>query len=77
MAQDISLNELDKLIASYYGKYVSINNRDEEADKVSIRIAKLLSDDSFSLSFRQYLFIHKYFFDGLLDNIGELRTYNF
>ena len=43
----------------------------------SIRIAKIISDDAFTFTVGQLLTIHKELFDGIIDNAGELRTYNF
>ena len=74
---EITLNELDKLIDSYYKKKQNIADRSEEADKVAIRIAKIISEDSFTFSVGQLMTIHKELFDGLLYHPGKLRTYNF
>ena len=48
----------------------------EEADKVSQRIAKLLSEKSFSFTSKEYLAIHKKLFQGIYDKAGEIREYN-
>ena len=48
----------------------------EEADKVSQRIAKLLSERSFSFTSKEYLAIHKKLFQGIYDKAGEIREYN-
>ena len=74
---EISLDELDKIINSYYKTKPKTKERNDEADKVSIRIAKLISDDSFTFTVGQLLTIHKYLFNGILKNSGKLRTYNF
>lgn len=74
---EISLDELDSIIASYYKNKPSLEERAEEADKIAIRIAKILSEDSFSFTVGQLLTIHNILFDGLLDHPGELRKYNF
>ena len=74
---DISLEELDRVITSYYENKSNNQNRSEEADKVSIRIAKIISDDSFTFSVGQLVSIHHMLFKDILDNAGKLRTYNF
>ena len=74
---DITLEELDKLISSYYQSKPKDGDRTEEADIVSVRIAKILSGDSFTFTVGQLRTIHKTLFDGLLEHPGELRRYNF
>ena len=74
---EISLEELDATINSYYAHKAGEEERNEEADKVSIRIAQIIADDSFTFTVGQLLSIHKRLFDGLLYKPGTLRTYNF
>ena len=56
---EISLDELDNIVSSYYANKHSNENRSEEADKISIRIARLISEDSFVFTVGQLLTIHK------------------
>ena len=51
-------------------------DRTEEADKVSARIAVILSEKAFSLTSNEYLAIHRKLFDGLYPNAGRIRDYN-
>jgi len=74
---EISLEELDSIISSYYKSKPDIEDRTEEADKISIRIAKIISEDSFTFTVGQLLTIHRVLFDGLLEYAGEMRKYNF
>jgi fido (protein-threonine AMPylation protein) len=74
---EISLDELDAIISSYYESKPKTEIRTEEADKIAIRIAKIISEDSFTFTVGQLLTIHKVLFDGLLEHPGELRKYNF
>lgn len=74
---EISLDELDDIVSSYYASKPSVEGRSEEADKISIRIARLISEDSFTFTVGQLLTIHKTLFDGVLEHPGQLRTYNF
>ena len=74
---EISLSELEEIITSYYKNKPSDDNRSEEADVVATRIAKLLSDDSFTFSVGQLISIHKQLFSGIYGHAGKLRTFNF
>ena len=74
---EISLDELDEIINSYYENKPSSSGRSEEADKVSIRIGQLISEDSFTFTIGQLLSIHRTLFEGILRHPGELRTFNF
>lgn len=74
---EITLDELEEIITSYYQSKPPVIERSEEADKISIRIARLISDDSFSFTVGQLLTIHRLLFDGVLEHPGELRGYNF
>ncbi|MCQ2795409.1 MAG: Fic family protein [Bacilli bacterium] len=74
---EISLKELDETINSYYKIQSNRGDRTEEADKISIRIAKIISEDSFTFSIGQLLTIHQNLFEGILKQPGKIRTYNF
>lgn len=74
---EISLDELDDIVSSYYKNKPAVGERNEEADKISIRIAKLISEDAFTFTVGQLLTIHRILFDGVLEHPGQLRTYNF
>ena len=51
-------------------------DRTEEADKVAVRIAKLLSEKAFSFTPNEYISIHKKLFAGIYGHAGNLRDYN-
>ncbi len=76
---DVSLAEVRDLIRDYYetaeGHRVS-ENRTEEADKVSVRIAELLSEDAFTFSPVQLTAIHRRLFQDVFAHAGQIRTYN-
>ena len=74
---EISLVELDRLVNSYYENKPEESNRAEEADKVSNRIAQLISDDAFVFTVGQLISIHKALFQDILSKAGKLRDYNF
>ncbi|MCQ2552795.1 MAG: Fic family protein [Clostridia bacterium] len=73
---EISLNKLDQIITSYYQSHPVVENRAEEADKTSIRIGQLISEDSFTFSVGQFISIHSFLFKGILKRAGQLRTFN-
>ena len=77
---EITMSEAQDLINAYYqteaGRAEDENNRTEEADKVSVRIAELLSDRSFSMSPAQYISIHRHLFAGIYSHAGMIRDYN-
>ena len=74
---EISLDELDKIINSYYENKPGEDERTEEADIVSNRIAQIISDDSFTFTVGQLVSIHKRLFEGVYGHAGKLRDFNF
>ncbi|MBF1041880.1 MAG: Fic family protein, partial [Lachnospiraceae bacterium] len=48
----------------------------EEADKVSARIAALLSERAFSFTPNEYISIHRKLFAGIYSHAGRIRDYN-
>ena len=75
----ISLNKAQTLIDSYYeSKTERTEDQDEkeEADKVSARIAQILSEKAFSFSPFFFISIHKRLFDRVFKHAGEIRKYN-
>ena len=76
---EITIKEAQNLIDSYYAEKADESvdeNRIEEADKVSARIAALLSEDAFSFSPNEYISIHRKLFTGIYSHAGKLRDYN-
>ena len=75
---EISFEEAKKLVQAYYEENPSRDreNRTEEADKVSVRIAALLSEQSFSFTPNEYLSIHRKLFSGIYSHAGRIRDYN-
>lgn len=75
---DISFEEVKQRIDSYYKQQPvkDSENRTEEADKVSARIAELLSEQAFAFSPVEYLAIHRRLFEGILSHAGKIRDYN-
>ncbi len=75
---DINIADAKELIASYYKKRDVKNEetRTKEADIVSVRIAELLSEQTFSFSPISFKVIHRFLFSSIYDNAGEIRDYN-
>lgn len=74
----ITLKEAQNLINRYYEESPehSENERTEEADKVSARIAEILSETAFSFSANEYISIHRRLFQGIYEHAGKIREYN-
>ncbi len=74
---NISIDEVKKRIASYYKESAHhVPEGTEEADKVSVHIAEILSDKSFVFSPAQYISIHRRLFEGVFSHAGKIRDYN-
>ena len=75
----ITMKEAQGLIDSYYEErsvHLSDDERTEEADKVSSRIAEILSETAFSFSPNEYISIHRKLFQGIYKHAGKFRDYN-
>lgn len=74
---EISIQQAAELINSYYEENPGkAEERTEEADKVSARIAGILSEKTFVFSPVQYMNIHGRLFDGIYAHAGKFRDYN-
>ncbi len=75
---DITIEEVKQRIDSYYKQHPTKTDQDrtEEADKVSARIAEILSEQTFTFSPAEYLAIHRRLFQGLYKFAGKIRDYN-
>lgn len=76
---EITFQEARSLIDQYYEEkqdHLSDKERTEEADKVSLRIAEILSEPAFSLSPNEYISIHRRLFEGIYNHAGKIRDYN-
>ena len=74
---EITLSELEQIVSSYYKEKTKTDERTEEADFIAVRIAQIISEDTFTFTVGQLLSIHKRLFDGVFSHAGKLRTYNF
>ena len=75
---EISLQEAQSRINSYYEERPAHvdGERTEEADKVSVRIAEILSETAFSFTPNEYISIHRRLFQGIYKHAGQIRDYN-
>ena len=73
---DISFDDAHELISSYYKTSKTKADRTEEADKVSVRIAQIISENSFVFSPVELMTIHKRLFEGIYSHAGRIRDYN-
>lgn len=74
----ITIDEVKKRIETYYQQHPTQTDEDrtEEADKVSARIAEMLSEQTFTFSPAEYLTIHRRLFTGIYKFAGKIRDYN-
>ena len=75
----ITMKEAQSLIDTYYEErpeHLSDDGRTEEADKVSSRIAEILSETAFSFSPNEYISIHRKLFQGIYKHAGKIGDYN-
>lgn len=75
---EISFEEANALLQTYYEENPTrdASDRTEEADKVSARIAALLSERAFSFTPNEYISIHRKLFTGVYSHAGRIRDYN-
>lgn len=77
---EISVAEATSIIDSYYesktDRSVNDNERTEEADKVSSRIAQILSEKSFNFSPSYLIALHGRLFAGIFKFAGKIRDYD-
>ncbi len=76
---NINIVEAKQRINSYYEQSFERMKEEntEEADKVSVRITEILSENAFNFSPAEMLNIHKRLFTGIYDGTGKYRDYNF
>lgn len=77
---EISVAEATSIIDSYYESKTDCsgndNERTEEADKVSSRIAQILSEKSFNFSPSYLIALHGRLFAGIFKFAGKIRDYD-
>ena len=75
---DITIEEVKQLIDNYYKQHPTKTEEDrtEEADKVSARVAEILGEQTFTFSPAEYTTIHRRLFRGIYKQAGKIRDYN-
>lgn len=78
---NIDINEAKKKIDNYYKVFDNRKNEEnensEEADKVAVRIAEVLSETGFNFNIFELINIHSRLFKGIYKEAGKIRDYNF
>ena len=77
---NIDIVEVKERINQYYEEAENrkqIEEGNEEADKVAVRITEILSEKTFSFIPNELLNIHKRLFNGIFKGAGVYRDYNF
>ena len=76
---DITIDEARELLTQYYITKTTHNSGDadnEEADKVSVNITKILSSGTFDFSANGIISLHRRIFDGVFKHAGRIRDYD-
>lgn len=75
---DITIDEVKQRIDNYYKQHPvqKEEDRTEEADKVSARIAEILGEQTFTFSPTEYIAIHRRLFQDVYKFAGKIRDYN-
>ena len=72
---NITIEEVKQLVNTKTARK-DVEDKTEEADKVSARITELLSEQSFTFSPLEYISIHRRLFEGIYAHAGKIRDYN-
>ena len=76
---DISIDDARQIIHGYYesrAKREAVDENEQEADKVSANIAKLLGEQAFSFCPAALWETHRRIFEGVFDHAGQTRKIN-
>lgn len=75
---EITIDEVSQLVDEYYTTQEGLKQeaRTLEADKVAVRIAQLLSHQTFGLGSNYLVLIHRTLFEGIYKFAGIYRDYN-
>lgn len=70
---DVSIDEARRLINSYYEAQSGHDRENEEGDKASVNIAKIINEPSFAFSLVGLTSIHRRIFEGIFKFAGTIR----
>ena len=76
---EIDIDEVSRLIHSYYeskGIHTEEDEEQHEADKASVNIRRLLTEQTFAFTLVGLTSIHRRIFDGIFKFAGQIRDYN-
>lgn len=76
---DITMDEVQDLLHSYYASAANrdkIEENDEEADKTSANIKRILSTNTLAFNTNGYIATHRRIFEGVFKHAGQLRKYD-
>ena len=76
---DITIEEVQELLHSYYASATNrdkIEENDEEADKASANIKRILSTNTLAFNTNGYIATHRRIFEGVFKHAGQLRQYD-
>ena len=79
IAGDITIDEVRELLDSYYNSKTirtEADDKEEEADKASANIKKILSSRTLAFNTNGLVSIHRRIFEGIFKHAGEIRKYN-
>ncbi len=78
---EINLEEVNKLIHGYYQKRAAhdepINDDEEEADRASSNIARILASQTLAFSTNGLIALHRRIFEGVFKHAGQIRKFDF
>ena len=76
---DLTMDEVQDLLHSYYASAANrdkIEENDEEADKASANIKRILSTNTLAFNTNGYIATHRRIFEGVFKHAGQLRKYD-
>ena len=76
---EITIDQARDLVKQYYftkTAHETSGEDNEEADKVSANIARILSSDTLDFSANGFVSLHRRIFDGVFKNAGKIRDYD-
>lgn len=76
---DLTMDEVQDLLHSYYANAANrdkIEENDEEADKTSANIKRILSTNTLAFNTNGYIATHRRIFEGVFKHAGQLRKYD-
>lgn len=76
---EITIDEVQELLRSYYASEANrhkVEEDDEEADKASANIKRILSTRTLAFNTNGYIATHRRIFEGVFKHAGELRKYD-